>query len=252
LLFVVVTDKKRENDLCTYKKSGEFMISIRQFAQLGKIGNSIKVAAASTLAIGAAALAPAAPAGAVLLSTGQLAFSDGTSDFYAAGSPSSYTVNFNPGSLAFVNSATGAFSTSFTQFATAGVTPNSPATFNLVSGSTYSLGSALNFNFNNGINVSINSGSTFSRTMNDAVNGVGFSNQSVTGQVTNADGTVNLQALSFTFNDNPNPGGGGYSITLSPTSGTTAVPEPFTVIGSIVGGTAAFRMRKKLANLNKN
>jgi hypothetical protein len=28
--------------------------------------------------------------------------------------------------------------------------------------------------------------------------------------------------------------------------GTTAVPEPFTVIGSIIGGTAAFRMRKKL------
>jgi hypothetical protein len=27
---------------------------------------------------------------------------------------------------------------------------------------------------------------------------------------------------------------------------TTAVPEPFTVIGSIIGGTAAFRMRKKL------
>jgi hypothetical protein len=27
---------------------------------------------------------------------------------------------------------------------------------------------------------------------------------------------------------------------------TTAVPEPFTVIGSIIGGTAAFRMKKKL------
>jgi hypothetical protein len=27
---------------------------------------------------------------------------------------------------------------------------------------------------------------------------------------------------------------------------TTAVPEPFTIIGTLVGGTAAFRMRKKL------
>jgi hypothetical protein len=31
----------------------------------------------------------------------------------------------------------------------------------------------------------------------------------------------------------------------------TAVPEPFTVIGSILGGTAAFRMRKKLKSSNK-
>jgi hypothetical protein len=27
----------------------------------------------------------------------------------------------------------------------------------------------------------------------------------------------------------------------------TSVPEPFTIIGSLIGGTAAFRMRKKLA-----
>ena len=35
------------------------------------------------------------------------------------------------------------------------------------------------------------------------------------------------------------PGGGGGG-------GSTAVPEPFTIIGTIVGGTAALRMRKKL------
>ncbi len=29
------------------------------------------------------------------------------------------------------------------------------------------------------------------------------------------------------------------------------VPEPFTIIGSLIGGTAAFRMKKKLANPNK-
>jgi hypothetical protein len=33
--------------------------------------------------------------------------------------------------------------------------------------------------------------------------------------------------------------------------GTAAVPEPFTVIGSLIGGTAAFRMRKKLKSANK-
>jgi hypothetical protein len=32
---------------------------------------------------------------------------------------------------------------------------------------------------------------------------------------------------------------------------TTSVPEPFTVIGTLVGGTAAFRMRKKLKDSNK-
>jgi hypothetical protein len=30
------------------------------------------------------------------------------------------------------------------------------------------------------------------------------------------------------------------------TANPTSVPEPFTVIGTLVGGTAAFRMRKKL------
>ena len=33
--------------------------------------------------------------------------------------------------------------------------------------------------------------------------------------------------------------------TVAP-GGRTAVPEPFTVIGTLIGGTAAFRMRKKL------
>lgn len=33
---------------------------------------------------------------------------------------------------------------------------------------------------------------------------------------------------------------------------TTAVPEPFTIIGTIIGGTAAFRLRKKLRDIDKN
>jgi hypothetical protein len=31
----------------------------------------------------------------------------------------------------------------------------------------------------------------------------------------------------------------------------TSVPEPFTIIGSLIGGTAAFRMKKKLSDPNK-
>jgi hypothetical protein len=34
-------------------------------------------------------------------------------------------------------------------------------------------------------------------------------------------------------------------LAFEPTT-STAVPEPFTIIGTLIGGTAAFRMRKKL------
>ncbi len=68
--------------------------------------------------------------------------------------------------------------------------------------------------------------------------GGGFENDNHTFRVPDAaaiSGTgVNLAGLSFTGN-----------VT------TTAVPEPFTIIGSIIGGTAAFRMRKKLKSTNK-
>lgn len=38
----------------------------------------------------------------------------------------------------------------------------------------------------------------------------------------------------------------GYNTFVSTSSPVTAVPEPFTIIGTLVGGTAALRMRKKL------
>jgi hypothetical protein len=38
---------------------------------------------------------------------------------------------------------------------------------------------------------------------------------------------------------------------IPPTGAGTSVPEPFTVIGSLIGGTAAFRMRKKLKSSDK-
>ncbi len=228
------------------------MTAIRQFTQLQSINNSLKVVAASSLAVGIAAMIPAAPAGAVLLNNGNFSFADGTADFFTSVGQNSYTVNFNNTSgAAFINSATGAFSSTFAPGSTPAVTP-STGIFNLVSGNVFSLASALNFNFpTNGVNISIDSGSTFTRTFNNINSGVGFADLSVTGKATNADGTVNLQALAFTFNDTPATGGGSYSITLSPTN-PLGVPEPFSVIGTIVGGTAAFRMRKKLANINKN
>jgi hypothetical protein len=41
---------------------------------------------------------------------------------------------------------------------------------------------------------------------------------------------------------------GAFTTTITgPGNVLTAVPEPFTIIGTLVGGTAALRMRKKLA-----
>ena len=231
-------------------------MKIRQFANSQTIKTALKINsltqifAIGGLAMGVATIIPTAPAGAVLLNSGNLAFSDGTGDFFTSPDQISYTVNFNPNGLALISNPTGAFGSTFAPNLTTPVA-SSIGTFNLVglSGNTFSLGSALNFNFPiNGVNVSIDSGSTFSRNFNNVNAGVGFSNVDVTGKVTNADGTVDLQALSFTFNDNPNPGGGSYSITLSPTNPLTQVPEPFTIIGTIIGGAAAFRMKKKLSS----
>jgi hypothetical protein len=40
--------------------------------------------------------------------------------------------------------------------------------------------------------------------------------------------------------------------TLAQLNSSTAVPEPFTIIGTLVGGTAAWRMRKKLKSTSKD
>jgi hypothetical protein len=44
---------------------------------------------------------------------------------------------------------------------------------------------------------------------------------------------------------------GGTTLGAASFGAYQSVPEPFTVIGSIIGGTAAFRMRKKLKSTNK-
>ncbi len=47
------------------------------------------------------------------------------------------------------------------------------------------------------------------------------------------------------------PGGFALIDNIQFSSAATAVPEPFTIIGTLVGGTAAMRMRKKLKSVNK-
>jgi sugar lactone lactonase YvrE len=48
-----------------------------------------------------------------------------------------------------------------------------------------------------------------------------------------------------TFSKSVDPFGLAFAPSIS-TSSPTSVPEPFTIIGTLIGGTAAFRMRKKL------
>jgi hypothetical protein len=83
---------------------------------------------------------------------------------------------------------------------------------------------------------------------NDRVRSVQLTARNTLGAITNSDSATVAQQVAFSFSDLPGTGGGDYNILVSP----TAVPEPFTIIGTIVGGTAALRLRKKLtAGVNK-
>ena len=237
-----------------------------QVKQLNNSSNSIEtsfrstsltqILAIGTLAIGTSLGIAAAPAHAVALNNGSLSFTDGTSDFFANSSNSSFTVNFNNTlpAIAFVNSSTGDFLTS--GFPTPGnYSINTPsATFTQVGiTSNYTLNNALVFTFaaGGGTNVTVGAGSQFLRTFNG--NSVAFaSNGTVNTTVSNSFGTVNTSSFNLALNDTSATGAGGYSVLLSTsTPPPTAVPEPFTIIGTLVGGTAAVRMRKKLAATQK-
>ena len=67
-----------------------------------------------------------------------------------------------------------------------------------------------------------------------------------TGLATSPTSTLYLFVNDFQSPDNA----GGYSVNGAVTA-AAAVPEPFTIIGTLVGGTAAVRMRKKLQAVNK-
>jgi hypothetical protein len=130
------------------------------------------------------------------------------------------------------------------------------ATLNYVAGNSgafiYSLASKIDFDFINGATVTIGGGTLFTGSVNvssTALSSIDFSQSSFK----NGINVVPLNALSFTLGDIVGRGTGTFGITastLAPT--TTAVPEPFTIVGTILGGTAALRMRKKLAKAAQN
>jgi hypothetical protein len=232
------------------------MATIRQFAKLRSVKNLIKVVAASSIAVvGAAAMIPAAPAHAVSFTTGELDFGVFTSPFansvnLAPGN--NFNVTFSPGGTSSIFRADGSFSPTFTSGSIGSSSPT--VNFSYVSGSTYRLNQdlVLNFATTTPTSFTLRQNSTFAATdiFNNGLRiGAGLQLASDAGAFfTNGGDITNVPTIAFSFNDTGLPSGGLYITQASP----TAVPEPFTVIGSIVGGTAAFRMRKKLANLNKN
>jgi hypothetical protein len=67
--------------------------------------------------------------------------------------------------------------------------------------------------------------------------------------------STNSDIKSIVFNASDDFGDGPNDFTINQlslvTANTTAVPEPFTIVGTLIGGTAALRMRKKLKSTSK-
>ncbi len=237
--------------------------TIRQFDRLRSIKNSLKIAAASSLAIGNAAMMPSAPAYAVSFTSGELDFGVTTNPFASRVSPvagNTFDVNFTPNnSVTILNQPgnapgqLGSFSPTFSPGSLGVTSATTTGSFAFVSGSNYRLTNDLVFNFANSTSFTLRQNSTFVETeIFNSVGtrtGAGLQLSSNAGSFFSNGGDIsNIPTYAFSFTDTGLPSGGLYITQASPTS----VPEPFTVIGSIVGGTAAFRMRKKLANLSKN
>lgn len=234
----------------------QFTNSLNSVKAAFKVNRLTQFATVGSLVFGVVATISAAPAQAALLS-GQLGFGSGTDDFFGEVKPLTlndvFSVDFNaPNGTTRVDSATGNFSTYFNPVGVNYGVVADPANFTFLgangSNYQYTLDQDLKFAFTNGVNLTIKGGSVF-ETLFLTNKGVGFGIVNSTGSFfQDAQGIVLADSLSFTFNDGSRLGGGQFGITAS----TTDVPEPFTIIGTLVGGTAAFRMRKKLADANNN
>ena len=236
--------------------------------QITKASNSIQSAskpgilkqmlALISLAVGLGTVAYTAPAQAIALTNSDVTFSSSAVPTFFndvnPGADDTITVNFT--SPLDVGSANGLLEGS-TFFPNPGrydlLTPIPTATFNYVSGDNddfrYQLASSIDFKFANGVTVEIGGGTRFKGDKSST--GTSFSTidptfSSFKNGTTPSD-VVSLNALSFGFNDITSRGNGGFVLTASTVPASTSVPEPFTIIGTILGGTAAIRMRKKLA-----
>ncbi|PSB58415.1 hypothetical protein C7B77_04870 [Chamaesiphon polymorphus CCALA 037] len=234
--------------------------------------------AVGSLAVGLGTVAYAAPAQAAFLFNSDLSFGNANiTSFFSdvnPGAGDTIAVTFatptDVGSSGGILAGTSFFPT-ISPATIPGMYALSPvptATFNYVAGNSggfiYSLASDLVFNFSvngspNGlspttpVSLTIAGGTQFTGSSNPTA--VAFSTITPTGSFfQNGGDKTFLNALSFSLNDTLSGGKGTFGITAStvapPT--TTQVPEPFTIVGTIIGGTAALRMRKKLAKAAQN
>jgi hypothetical protein len=239
-------------------------MKIRQFANLPNI-KALNIVAVSTLALGIAATMNAAPAQAVVFSPAQqLSFNGFTRDFFQnVNAGSNFSIDFNGNATSDTSGSPTGTQLGSLFNGNLGVTP-STGSFTYIGGTgtptnnfQYQLASNLTFAFANNISYTVGRGSVFNGQFNNGNQGIGFGITTSVGSFftdrTNGDITV-ARTDSFNFGDIPFIAGtntaGTYGIVASPTAATAAVPEPFTIIGTIIGGTAAFRMRKKLASKN--
>ncbi len=214
-----------------------------------------QILAVGSLAVGIGAVGYTAPAQAISLFNSGITFTSSSLETFFAdvnpGAGDTITVKFiSPLDVGSADGLLGAGSSFFPTPGMYGISPIPTAVFTYVSGDdnsfTYSLDSNLNINFTNGATVMVAGGTRFSGSK-IAGESTSFSTLSRTGSLfKNGTDTVPLSALSFSFGDIVGRGTGGLVLTASSGS-PTAVPEPFTIVGTIIGGTAALRMRKKLA-----
>jgi hypothetical protein len=245
-------------------------MKVKQFSNLFRCNLLVQILAVGSLAICASAGIAAAPAHAVSLTGGQVAFTGETTGFLefqkaVAGNSFDVTFNFNPdpepgaANNATVSSATAPFTTYFDKSANgAGSYPLFPQTqtvaFNYFSGDNkgfiYTLGSNLVFAFKNSVTLTMKEGSKF--VGSNSGTGVSLSSNDLSGSFY-SQGSVDtfVNASSFTLNDITAGSTGGYSILASTVDPTASVPEPLTIVGTILGSTAAIRIRRKLTDATK-
>jgi hypothetical protein len=218
-------------------------VKINHFANL----QTLKIAAVSTLAIGAATIC-AAPAQAAVV-TGSLAFNDGALNT-SGNIPGSFTTTFNNVGAAIVSASSGSLNGLLPTGAKSISASSVGLSFN---GTNYSTTNDLVFDFGSPGKLTIATGALFLDTVSTSRSNFTYLGNTAT--FTNGTDVTALNVTSFNFDvdnlpntspSNPSPNG-SYSLVAS-VAPTTAVPEPFTIVGTIIGGTAAFRMRKKVAD----
>jgi hypothetical protein len=166
---------------------------------------------------------------------------DDTNTLYGTGSAGFYRINTTTGSASqiganipdFRSSGDIAFSNATGKFFALSVNPTDTTLFSIATdGTAAPIGSV---GFGSVFGLAFENGSLYGYTANgqqltiDPLSGLGTLSLNVAGTTAaNASSTVNIFGSA------------------SSNSASTTVPEPFTIVGTLIGGGAALRMRKKL------